>query len=193
MMVSLPVPDEGISPYMFVANLETGAWAKYTNWNTRCIALYSDFGYFGTNNGTIHQMEVGGSDDGTPYVCTYVGLPEHLRSPGVTKIIHSARSVFLSNVPFIAKISASVNYQISLPTPPSSVADFATDEWDSGLWDVAKWDSASISTVSTKWVSVGESGFSISPQIQVTCGVTPFPRTELIAFDVLYERGGVMV
>ena len=193
MVVSLPVPDDGIEPYCFVANLETGAWAKYTEWNTRSIQIYADFGYFGTNTGTIHQMEVGGSDDGTPYVCTYVGLPEHLKSPGVTKVIHSARSVFLSNVPFIAKISASVNYAISLPTPPSSVTDFTTDEWDSGLWDVALWDSAGVGTVSTKWVSVGKSGFSISPQIQITCGVTPFPRTELIAYDVIYERGGVMV
>jgi len=193
MVVSLPVVDDGIDPYCFVANLETGAWAKYTGWNTRCIALYADFGYFGTNDGTIHQMEVGGSDDGVPYVCTYVGQPEHLKSPGANKIIHSARSVFLSNVPFIAKISVSVNYSITLPTAPSSVDDFTTDEWDSGLWDVALWDSAGVGTVSTKWVSVGKSGFSISPQIQITCGVTPFPRTELICFDVLYETGGTMV
>lgn len=193
MVISLPVPDEGISPYCFVANLETGAWTKFTGWETRSIGLFSDFGFFGTNTGTIHQMEIGGSDDGTPYVCTYVGLPDHLRTPGATKIVHSARSVFLSNVPFIAKISASVNYQVTLPTPPSSVANFATDEWDSGLWDVARWDSAGVGTVSTKWVSIGKTGFSISPQIQITCGVTPFPRTELIAYDVIYERGGVMV
>lgn len=193
MVVSLPVPDDGIDPYCFVANLETGAWAKFTGWETRSIAHYSGFGYFGTNTGVIYKMEVGGSDDGTPYVCTYVGLPEHLRSPGVTKIVHSARSVFLSNVPFIAKVSASVNYQISLPTPPSSVADYSSDEWDGGLWDVAHWDSAGVGSVSTKWVSVGKSGFVVSPQIQITCGVTPFPRTELVAFDVIYERGGVMV
>ncbi|WP_431321675.1 hypothetical protein [Rhizobium sp. YTU87027] len=192
MLVSLPVPDAGISSAMFVANLETGAWCKFTGWETRSIGHYAGFGYFGTNTGTIHQMEVGGSDDGTPYVCTYVGLPDHLRTPGAFKIIHSARAVFLSNVPFIAKISASVNYQVTLPTPPSSVANYTTDEWDSGLWDVAKWDSAGVGQISTKWVSVGKSGFIVSPQIQITCGVTPFPRTELMAFDVLWERGTVM-
>lgn len=193
MVVSLPVVDAGISPYCFVANLETGAWTKFTGWETRCVGLYSDFGFFGNNSGVVYQMEIGGSDDGDPYVCTYVGLPDHLKSPGVQKLVHSARSVFLSNVPFIAKVSASVNYQVTLPTPPSSVTDYSTDEWDSGLWDVAKWDSAGVGQVSTKWVSVGKSGFVISPQIQVTCGVTPFPRTELIAFDVIFERGGVMV
>jgi len=119
-------------------------------------------------------------------------MPDHLSSPGVFKIIHSARATFLSNVPFIPKISASVNYEIKLPTPPASVANFTADEWDSGLWDVAKWDSASAALVSTKWVSIGASGFVASAQIQVTCGVTPLPRTELVAFELLYERGTVM-
>lgn len=192
MVVSLPVVDEGIQPYCFVANLETGAWTKFTGWETRSLCRFGIFGFFGTNDGTIHQMDVGGSDDGLPYVCSYVGLPDHLRSPGVFKIIHSARATFLSNVPFIPKISASVNYEIKLPTPPASVANFSADEWDSGLWDVAKWDSASAPMVSTKWVSIGASGFVASAQIQVTCGVTPLPRTELVAFELLYERGSVM-
>lgn len=193
MVVSLPVPDEGIEPYCFVANLETGAWQKYTGWNTRCLAHYADYGYFGTNTGTIHKMEVGGSDDGEPYVCTYVGLPDHIDAPGVTKTIKAARSIFLSSVPFNAKISASVNYQITLPTPPSSVTDYTTDEWDSGLWDQALWDAGTTQTVSTRWVTIDKTGFSVSPQIQITCGVTPFPRTELIAYDVIYELGAVMV
>lgn len=193
MVVSLPVVDDGIDPYCFVANLETGAWAKFTGWETRSIGHFEDFGYFGTNSGVIYKMEVGGSDDGAPYVCSYVGLPEHLKSPGAMKTVHSARAVFLSNVPFNAKISMSVNYNVTLPTPPSSIANYSTDEWDSGLWDVAVWDSQGAGTVSTKWVSIGKSGFVVSPQIQITCGVTPFPRTEMIAFDVLFERGGVMV
>lgn len=192
MVVSLPVPIEGVLPYCFVANLETGAWAKFTEWDTRCLCLYSSYGFFGTNDGTIHQMEVGGSDDGMPYVCTYVGLPDHLKSPGAFKIVHSARATFLSNVPFIPKISASVNYEIKLPPPPSSVPNFQTDAWDSGIWDVAKWDSATAALAVTKWVSIGASGFVVSPQIQVTCGVTALPKTELVSFEVLFERGSVM-
>ena len=193
MIVSLPVVDDGIDPYCFVANLETGAWAKFTGWETRSIGHFADFGYFGNNSGVIYKMEVGGSDDGIPYVCAYVGLPDHLKSPGAIKTVHAARAIFLSNVPFRPKISISVNYNVTLPTPPSSIDDYQMDEWDSGLWDVAMWDDQGVGTVSTKWVSIGKSGFVVSPQIQITCGVTPFPRTELIAFDVLFERGGVMV
>jgi len=193
MVVSLPVVSTSVEPYCFVANLETGAWAKFTNWNTRCVGLYDDHGYFGSNDGCVYRMETGGSDDGEPYTCTYVGLPDHLRSPGATKIIHSIRSVFIASVPFTSKVSASVNYNVTLPTAPSSVADYTTDEWDSAEWDVSLWDATGTSTVTTKWQSVGKSGFIISPQVQITCGITPFPRIELIASDVIYETGGVMV
>lgn len=193
MVVSLPVPDAGIDPYCFVANLETGAWCKFTGWETRSMALFNNFGYYGNNSGTIYKMEVGGSDDGANYVCTYVGLPDHLKTMGATKVIHNARSTFLSNVPFTPKISMSVNYVVDLPTAPSSVTNFTTDEWDAALWDTATWDSQGVGTVTTRWVSIGQTGFTASPQVQITCGVTPFPRTELISYDVLFEAGGFMV
>ncbi len=193
MVVSLPIPDTGISPYCFVANLETGAWCKFTPWETNCLGLYDNFGFFGSQNGCVYQMEVGGSDDGTSYTCTYVGLPDHMKTPGAYKTVYSARSVFLTSVPFIVKISVSTNYQINLPTAPSSTTDYSVSEWDSGLWDVSQWDAGTVQTAATRWQSVGRSGFAISPQIQITCGVTPFPRTELVAFDLIYERGGVLV
>ncbi|MBX5206689.1 hypothetical protein [Rhizobium sp. NZLR11] len=193
MVVSLPVTDSSVNAYCFAANLQTGAWAgRFTGWNTRCIGHYADNGYFGTNTGTIHRMDTTGSDDGATYVSTYVGLPDHLDSPGLTKTVHQARAVFKSNVPFLPKISASTDYQIDLPTPPSSVTNFTVDVWDSGLWDVAKWDAGSISQTSTQWVSIGKTGFSVSPQVQITCGVTPTPTTELVTFDMLFENGSVM-
>ncbi|TBY60145.1 hypothetical protein E0H46_31735 [Rhizobium leguminosarum bv. viciae] len=192
MVVSLPAVTDGQTSLCYVSNLKTGAWGKFIGWNVRCLSLFAGEGYFGSSVGTVHRMDTSGSDDGTPYVCTYVGLPDHVDSPGVTKTINQARSIFKSNVPFIAQISASVNYAIDVPSPPSSAANFSADVWDVGLWDVAIWDAGQATSVSTKWVSVGKTGFSISPQVQITCGITPTPRTELVAFDVLYESGSVM-
>lgn len=193
MIVSLPRATTDLPKVCYASNLETGAWTTITGWDTRCIARYGTGGYFGTNDGTIHQMDVGGTDDGLPYTCTYVGLPDHIKSIGQIKTVYSARSTFQSNVPFIPKISASTNYKVNLPAAPASVADFSADVWDVGLWDVAIWDSGSSSEVTTKWVSIGKSGFSIMPQVQITCGITATPRIEMVAFDIIYERGGVMV
>ncbi len=192
MVVSLPSVTDAQPSLCYASNLKTGAWGYFTGWNVRCIGLFAGNCYFGSSVGTVHRMDITGSDDGVPYVCTYVGLPDHVDSPGVTKTINQARSIFKSNVPFIAQISASVNYSVNVPFPPSSAADFSADVWDVGLWDVAIWDAGQATSVSTKWVSIGKTGFSISPQVQITCGITPTPRTELVAFDVLYEAGSVM-
>ena len=193
MVVSLPVPDEGAGPGCLVANLETGAWAKFTGWETACIAHFDRSGYFGTNSGTIHRMEFGGSDDDMPYVCTYVGQPDHLRTPGIYKTVHSARAAFVASTAFTPKISASTDYQIRLPSPPSSVAGAVTDGWDDATWDVTNWSGEADPTAITRWVSIGRSGFVISPQIQITCGTPNDPQAELMAFDVIYEAGGVQV
>jgi len=193
MVVTVPSFDSS-QPYMcLVANLETGAWSTFTGWDARCVALFGDVGYFGTSAGTIHQMESGGSDNGLPYTCTYVGLPDQMRSAGIYKTIHSARATFLSNFGFKPKISASMDYKINLPVPPSSVANVAIDGWDSGLWDVALWDAGILQNVTTRWASIGRSGFAMSPQIQITFGISAKPTTELVQFDVMFERGAMMV
>lgn len=193
MIVSLPVTGLGVSDICFAANLETGGWAKFTNWQTRCLGLFDNGGYFGTNDGVVYRMEVGGSDDGEPYVCTYVGKPEHMGSPGVHKVIHAVRSIFRAPAPIKARVSASVNYQINLPPAPVSIDNFSSDGWDSGRWDVAKWDSGGSLITTAIWASVGRSGFVVQPQVQITCGISAFPAVELIASDVIFETGAVMV
>lgn len=195
MIVSQPITDDSDTAQCLIANLETGAWTKYTGWDTRCLALFNDFGYFGTNDGIIYKMEVGGSDDGASYTATYVGQFDHFSAPGVTKTAHQARAVWLSTADFSSQISASVNYEISLPSAPNSVADYSVDEWDVGKWDEATWDSTStaLQTVDARWESIGRTGFSIAPQVQVTSGVTPKPRVELVAIDMTWTAGGIVV
>lgn len=194
MVVSLPVVSAEISPYCFVCNVETGAWTKYTGWNTRCIALYQDQGYFGTNDGTIHMMESSGADDGEPYVCSYVGLPDHIKSPGMVKTVHSARITFKSTFPANPKVSASVNYKVSLPSPPSVGSDFSNGgEWGVSLWGVGLWGAQGSTSISTKWQSIGKTGFIVSPQVQLTCGYTPYPEFEIIAIDIIHETGAIFV
>jgi hypothetical protein len=193
MVVSLPRSDVSLPTLAFVANLQTGGWGFYTGWDIQCMAHFAGQGFFGTADGTIHQMEVTGSDDGMPYTCTYVALPDQLRSPGVFKTVHSARATFNANIPFNPKISASMNYRVKLPPPPSSAPDLGGNLWDVGLWDVAIWDAGAVQDIKTKWVSIGNSGAAVSPQIQITSGTNLKPNIELIQIDLLYETGAVHV
>lgn len=192
-VVALPVVNSTTEAYCFVVNMETGAWCRYTGWDTECLGLFNSVGYFGTSDGKVMQMEAGGSDDGSPYTASYVGLFDHLNAPGAVKTIHSARTIFNAGSEILPQISISKNYAVSLPSPPNSIADYSADEWDVGLWDVAIWDAGVTLETKTKWHSIGQSGFAVAPQLQMTMGISPTPRVELVAIDLIYEAGGVMV
>jgi len=192
-IVSLPVVDSGDEAVCLVVNTETGAWCRRTGWNTRCLALFDNIGYFGTNDGKVYRMEIGGSDDGNPYTALWVGAFDHLGAPGNFKTVHSSRVIYRSSVKMNPKVSIGKDYQIPSPSAPNSIADYPSSEWDVALWDVAVWDAGLAKTTYFKWASVGNSGFSIAPVLQMTSGVTPLPRCDVVAVDLTYEIGGVQV
>lgn len=196
-MISNPVTgDESTTPpWCYVVNLETGAWTKRTGWNTRCMTLHNGFVYFGTNDGTVKQAEITGSDDGEIYNAIAVLAWDHLKAPGFEKTIVSARAQFTTQNQFIPQVSVSVDYAVSLPSPPNVSTDFDSPGiWDVGVWDVAEWDTGiTPAAYNTRWVSVGQSGYVVAPQVQVSCGSVTTPSAELVIIDVLYERGEVML
>jgi hypothetical protein len=193
-IVSLPA-GIGQSKYCYVVNLQTGAWARYTGWDTRCLTVFDDQAHFGTSDGRVMQCELGGDDDGAEYVCTLVVQFDHLGAPGFTKQVHMARSTYLASQPFEDMISVSTDYQIDLPVAPNpAVSSAIPGLWDVGLWDVSVWDDdPSLKSVKAKWASIGLSGYAIAPQLQVTCQSTILPDAELVGVDLTYETGSIVV
>ena len=194
-IVSLPITADDQAAICFVVNTETGAWCKYTGWNTQCMELLDGQLYFGSNDGTVKIAEVGGSDDGQPIYYTYVGNPDPIsKNIAGVKTMHQARVTFRSATTFNSQVNFATNYSVTLPSPPNAVADVASNEWDSGLWDVALWDQpAPATSIGTKWISIGRSGYVFQPIVQITGALSQLPRTELVQIDAMVESGGVVV
>jgi hypothetical protein len=189
-IVSQPRISDDIPAQCFAFNLETGAWAKFDQWDVRCTGLYDGLGYFGSNDACVYLMESGGSDAGTPYTAKYAANPDHCGSIGFTKTFQQARAMFLATHPFTPQISAGVDYQYDFPAAPSAVADYSSSQWDSGLWDVATWDGGSVQEVkNTRMVSIGRTGETVLPQIQITFGTTPTPNVQLVSYLLTYTGG----
>ncbi len=192
-VITVPNVTAGEAASTLVINMETNAWCRYTGWDARCLGFYQNQLYFGTNSGTVFTAEVGGMDGTVPYTCTYVGLFDMMGSPSY-KTIRQARSSFLATSPFVAKVSGSTNYKPVLPTAARSPAYYTLDVWDVVVWDVSSWDNGSgVSVPITKWTSIGRSGFTFAPQIQATFGVVPSPAVELVAYEVTFEVGDLVV
>lgn len=193
-IVSLPVVDNTTPAQCFVVNLQTGAWTRYTGWDTRSMVVHDDHAYFGASTGKVYKAESGGSDDGLNYTCLYVGLFDHIKNVGQTKVVRLARATFLSGRPFTPQVSASVNYAVTLPPAPSAYSDTtSSNKWDVGKWDEALWSGTGERSAVLKWVGMSSSGFVIAPQVQVTVNQTAEPDAELASFDIMYERAGVVV
>jgi hypothetical protein len=182
-----------------VVNAATGAWARYTGWDATCFVRMRGDMFFGTQNGIVMQADRTGYDDGRPYVAVLVGGWETFQSPSQTITWRQARASFTARAgePFVPQLSGTVDYVVTLPTPPNSGPDPGVlDLWDQGLWDTAIWDAGTpppLVVRNTGWVSIGLTGFSHAPVVQVTVGQNARPEVDLISIAATFERAGINV
>lgn len=180
-------------------NSSTGAWARYTGWDAMCFVKMRGDMFFGTQGGIIMQADRTGYDDGLPYVATLVGGWEMFQSPSQMITWRQARLSFSSraNEPFQPQITATTDFVVTIPPPPPAGIDPGLlDLWDEGLWDTALWDApdpVQPAIRNTGWVSVGYTGYSHAPIVQVTVAQQARPVVDLISIAATFERGGVNV
>lgn len=193
MVVTNPLVSTNLEDQCFVANLQSGAWARFTGWDARSLAVHDGQLYFGDSSGQIFRAETTGMDNASTYTCTYVGHFETLGSPGSFKTCTLARATFKAAREFTAKLSVSVDESVNLPSPPNAATVTSGDEWDSAVWDVAQWDDTFSASIRKKWNSVAGAGTSVAPQVQITSGSTVAPDAELLTMDVMFDTGNVVV
>jgi hypothetical protein len=191
--------------YTLVINLHTGAACRYVGWDTMAFMGMQKKMFFGTQDGKIMQAETSGYDNahldvdshivGEAYVATMVGGWEMFQVPPNQVTWLQARAAFFTNLSeqFEPQLSATVDYVFIIPPPPASAVELElTDVWDQGEWDVALWDAPSSQTGlqvrNTRWVSIGETGFSHAPICQVTVGQRVRPEVELISIAATFVR-----
>lgn len=153
------------------------------------------------------------------YGCTYVGGWEVFGSPPFVFTFRQARVVFTtrSGVQFIPQVTAQTNYHIGeLPPLPLPGPDIGPAEvWDEGLWGsdgpvvppdplpvpapepgAARWDQPGATAApvrTTWWVSIGETGLSHAPVVQVSVFQEVKPDVEMLGLSMLAEKAGVAV
>lgn len=192
-LVALPSPNDGLENECFLVNLETNAWSRVTGWDAQTITYFNGNILYGDRVGGVFITDNGGTDDGANFTALCVLQPSDLSAPARQKIVHMARGTFLASTPFIFNISAVTDYMTDAGAAPNSSPEFRIPLWDTAVWDVDTWDGGGSRTVSTRWASIGRSGFAVSPVVQVTSGTNLGIDAELVSVDVTYEIGGIAV
>lgn len=193
-MVSMAVdaPSSTRPAQVFVVNIETGAWAKWTGPNVSNMTTYANR-LFVSAGDEIFEAEGASSDSGEIYLARCSWWPDDLGSATAHKRVALARATFTARTTFTPQVSVSVNYGVSWPSPPGAAAGVGDDTWDAGSWDAAVWSSVGDYYAQTQWVSVGRSGFAVAPQVQISIGGGAEPGIDLIAMETVHEAGGAVV
>src|SRR3546814_13466317 len=64
----------------------TGAWARFTGWDVRCMEVFEGRLLFGSPNGGVFLANETGSDDGQPYTGAAIPLFDDFGAPGARKV-----------------------------------------------------------------------------------------------------------
>jgi hypothetical protein len=212
--VTLPGSTPG---YCAVVNAATGSWARFVGYDATCFVQLHENMFFGTQTGIVMQADRGGYDDGRPYVATLVGGWEMFQAPGQTITWRQARASFTAPAgqPFQPHLAATTDYSLVIPPPPMAGPEpVLADIWDEGNWgpdlggppppvptppertEYAQWDQPYANrfvTTNTRWVSIGATGFSHAPIVQITVAQRATPSVDLISISATFERAGVNV
>lgn len=192
-----PYPTPTPTPFCWVMNLTNGAWSRFTGWQITAISTLGNGLHFGGSSGRVFEGDVGGTDNGSSFVCRSALAFDEMDAPGAHKVVGGIRAFWTFVFPINPQHSMSADYIAAWPPAPP-VADAIVSGggalWDVALWDVGLWADPGETVATdrlTKWQVVGRQGRAFSLQIQLTSGATYKLNTELIACDVAYTGGEV--
>lgn len=186
-IINLPKVNVG-DRTQFVANVRTGAWARYLGWDANCFGVYNNNLYYGTSDGRVMQGETGGQDDGANYTWTVFPSYSDLNAPALQKHVKMVRPMMQSAYAVTPQLTVKVDFDTTKPNPPTASSPAASGAlWDSALWDSAMWPPAL--TDLSYWTDAEGFGSTISPVIQLTLSTTTTPDIRLTSFEILYEPG----
>lgn len=192
MMVVSPPNPPNTQPVVFVANSDTGAWCRFTNWNPSAMEVFQGRLYLGTPTGRILIGWAGGNDDGLPYTGVLVPLYNDVGSPGQRKIAKIARAVKRSRYRAREQVHATFDWSNSLPPAPDVVTVPIGNEWGNAIWGQSIWGAEQSAIVTEEWRSVGGSGYAMSVVLQITSGMPVPLDVELVRLDISYELADII-
>jgi len=169
-IVCPPQMEGGADPVMFVSNTETGAWARFTNWQAYCTEVFQGVLYFGSDNGQVFIGNVAGNDDGDVYTGKVVPLFQDMGSPSSLKIGTVSRAVTRANGDVNGVVSVQSDFEEELPAAPDATAIVGDNNWGTALWGFGVWGGTTPHRINQEWQSAGGTGYALSLAYQVSSG-----------------------
>lgn len=182
--VNVPA-NQGVLSHQYVMNTETGAWTRFTGWQSNYMIVKDGIVHCGSNQKTL-KIDVGFNDNGQSITAKAVEAFDAFNNRTVLKDFKSIRPIFRTSQSLIPAISMNVDYNVKSPQNVITVSGGVSAVWDIGVWNVDIWGGKS--QTFAKWKSVNGKGFVAALNMDIS--ISGF-SVEWQATDYLYEIGGV--
>lgn len=190
-IISPPSPLGTYNPMLFVANAETGAWCRFTNWDARAMTVFQGQLYFGGPNGAIFRANVSGTDNGEPYTSVYVPLFDDFQNPMALKVAKTGRGVARARSRLTYDLTFKTDFDMTIPAAPPASEMPGGSVWGVAVWGESYWDDDGSQLVTQDWKSLAGSGYACSVAYQITSGAIPPTDAEIIRLEVTYTVGAI--
>lgn len=181
-ILNIPQQENSLQ-VQYSMNTITGAWCQLKGINANCWEVDAqDNIFFGGNNGTVYQWDVGSSDDGVPITCRvetaynpYGNAPQIKRATMLQPLITTTGSPIPS---------------VGVNTDFKSNATLSTEEPITGnlpLWNQVNWNQflwPTVATVTNNWIAVDGIGHYFSIVTQVTTTRSPTDPTATVQLNL---------
>lgn len=174
----------------YVANSISGAWCRYTGWDSRSWAVHAGGLYYGTSDGRVMLAETGGNDDGQLYTGSVLFAYDSMKTADI-KQATLIRALMKGGINFAPKLSVLADYRDTLPVAPSAAEPgLSGPEWGSFVWGVDPWGLGTVTK--SGWKAAAAVGSALAPAVQVSVNVAEDPGIQLQRADISYFAGGLV-
>lgn len=186
-VIAPPTTQDAPDPVMFVSNSETGAWARFTGWNAKCMEVFEGVLFFGGAEGRVMIANVGGNDEDAAYTGVALPLYTDLGSPASLKVPTAGRAVVRATTQVYGQVSFQADYNLGMPPAPDAAPIMnIANLWGAGVWGQSVWGGGLVDVISQPWSSLGGTGYACSLAYQVTSAAVQPLDVELVRMEMLY-------
>lgn len=144
LLVNVPTSATSTGSYdQFVMNTDTGAWARFRDWNGLSWVLHNKRLYFGTADGRIVLADEGSTDDGEAIRCNcrqaYNYFDDGKGMGAADKHFHFATFIVEADGTPPLSAELNINFENGPPQYAGTLAGTSGTEWDVAFWDTFEW------------------------------------------------------
>jgi hypothetical protein len=184
---------ENSGQYQYVMNTITGAWCRFTGWNSNCFATLGDSLYFGSNLGSgansafVAKCDTGYSDNGAYIFGEVKTAFRYFNAPGQQKKMNMVRPIFQTSGTMSIVLGMDMDFSDTFPTGTPTFSGTAGTAWGAGAWNTFPW--GDVSGIKKDWQTVSGVGDAGALHMRVVNNKTAL---QWQAVEYVYEVGGVL-